>query len=703
MKGRQAAAQTKRPLFAGGLTAVAVTATALSAPVWVILAGGAAVIALLAGRRRFFCAVIAAVFLVIGVGYRHLYVRPAAGLDGVSDTVTGRVVAVPANGQMYTVQVTHSQRLRAGSRLMLYWYEDERPKAGSTVTADVHLYALEKGQTHYAAQGAVACAFPAGDEGGRITRQSGDELSAWFSRGRATLSAAVRRTLPLEESGVLAALCFGERAYVTDGVTAAFRGSGLSHLLVVSGLHLSMAAGMILLLLRPLGRRLSVALTLPTVWLFALLVGATASVLRAVIMCTVWLVGTLLFCRADGRNSLGLAAMVLLAANPCTLWNVGFQLSFAATFGVLTLARRLTPRYDDVKSPDSPWWLALWQTVRRTVTSGAAVCVSALLFTLPIAAYHYGGLPLTSVISNVLAVPAAAPTLLLGWLGAVCGLVPFLGWLSRGVLLLAGGLARYMLWVARLCAPAWAWLTVMRGWQWLLLCGVCLLATVGILRRVPRRRLATGLSAVTVLAVAVGIPLTVMPARVTVVPSDDEGGFILRQGTHCALIVTDAAEIEEIVYATAPFEPDVIFVGAGDAADIPQLTAFSRATVVTADEEWRDNRGGDTGLCPVGGTVELWSDCRLTVVSAAWWRLDMGGDGLWIGTDPAAPAPVADEMCVYVGGTPDEESARSYTAVCSESWLRRHRPALTGQETILTEEPLTFIPYRGEWSVSLWL
>lgn len=676
----------RRPLFAAGLTAVAVTAVALRWAWWLSLWCVVLLIGWLCVRRALLCAAVAAVFFLSAMGFRHWYVSPTTHLDGERDTLTAVVVAQPTYGAMYTVRVTHSSVMRPGTRVMLLCNGEEAPRVGGTVTAAVELFAVADNQTYYASRGAFVCAFAWGDEDTAI-RVVEDGLSPSSDvrlRVVRALIAAPRRYLGDTQSSIVAALCFGERSFLSADTTAAFQGSGLSHLLVVSGLHVSMIVLAVRQLVRRTGMHLTCLITILAAWLFAWLVGFSPSVVRAAGMCTVWLAGCLLFCRSDGLNSLGLAALILLAGNPYTLWNVGFRLSFAATLGVLLLAPRLVSRYETVGT-------SVWITARNKVLSGASVCVSALLFTLPIAAYHYGGFPLTSVISNVLALPVSGAILLLGWAGALCGLVPFLGWLSRAVLLAVNLPVRYLEWVAHLCSPDWGWLTVSSLWGWLLLTGVCALVAYAIYYRIPLRRAVVAVAALMVLTVGVGFPLAASPVSLTVVPSDNEGGFVLRQGNRCALLLTHAGELREVTYQTAAFTPDVIVVGESTAADDTQFQQFPAAQVLSA------------AAMPAETEVELWQDCRLTVHADGWWRLQAGETVLWIGTDLDTVPPASDGPCLYVGGTPTQPPQGEYTVVCSDWWLRRHRPRLTGRETFVIENPITLIPHRGEWRMSLWL
>lgn len=681
----------RRPLFAVGLTATAVTAMALGWAWWLSLIGVSALCFCFCRRRMVLCAAVAVLFFLSAMGYRHWYVAPTAALDGEEDTLTAVVEAQPTYGQMYMVRVTDSAVLRRGTRVMLLCNGEDTPSLGGTVTVAVELFAVEENQLYYASQGAFVCAFAQGGADTAFTvTDRGLSPSADGRRQLVhALTAACRRFLDEEQSSIVSAVCFGERSFLSDTTVAAFRGSGLGHLLVVSGLHLSMVVLAVRRMMRRIGQRFSCWATMAAMWLFAWLVGFSSSVVRAAVMGTVWMGGMLLFRRSDGLNSMGFAAAILLAVNPYTLWNAGFQLSFAATAGVLLVAPRLRVQEDEDR--DDPQWYAVWRRTRRGVLNGGGVCVSALLFTLPIAAYHYGGFPWTSVVANLLAMPVAGAILLLGWVGSLCGLIPLLGWLSKCILLLTAVLVRYMEWVARVCSPAWAWLTVSWRWQWLLLLGLCALLACGIYFAVSSRRVAAGITALAVLTMAVGIPLTVTPVSLTVVPSENEGGFILRQGAHCALLATHTCELLEVTYEVPPFTPDVVVAGESTVADASETNRFPAAQAVF------------TATMPAGTVVELWKDCRLTILADGWWRLQVDGTEIWIATDASAPAPDGVGRCIYVGGTPAHPPASEYTVVCSRGWLKRHQPTLTGRETFVIKNPITLIPRRGEWRMSLWL
>ena len=693
----------KRPLFWGGLAAVAVTATALCCPLWVPLSLAAVWLILFGWRRWVFGCLLTVAFLLMAVGYRHLYVTPTCDLDGQVDTLTAVVIDEPRQGSMYLVRVVDSTVLRPNTRVALLCDGEEGPTLYATVTAHVRLYAADGERNAYAAQGAFVRAFPAAysDRDLHVVGSTETAMHRWMHDLRLALCTACRGGAGAVEGDVLAAVCFGERSYLDAPTTEAFRVSGLNHLLVVSGLHVSMVALALQWLLRRLGRHVCTLLSLAGVWWFAWLVGFSPSVLRAAVMGSMWLIGRWLFCRADGLSSLGLAALVVLAVNPCSVFHVGFQLSFAATLGVLLLARRLTPSREVDR--DASWWQRLWYAVRHTAVGGAAVCLSALLFTLPIAVYHYGGFSLTTMMSNILAAAPVGTMMALGWVGTLLRLIPFLSWLGQGVLLVATLLARYVVWVARICSPDWAWVTIPHTWQWGLVCGVCLIAVVGILCRLPVRRWLAAVSMLAVTVLCIGLPITASSVEMTAISLDNEGAFVVTQGDHCALLLTHGRKLDEAVYTAPPFDPDVVFLGDAAAEDVARLSRFPDAATFATDAVAQRANTGSLTACPVGGTITLWEGCRLTLVSADWWHLRVGADAVWICVNPKAAPVDTGETCIYVGGMPTQPPRGDYAVVCSAAWLRRHHPTPTGRENFVVERPTTFVPQEGEWRVSPWL
>ena len=183
--------------------------------------------------------------------------------------------------------------------------------------------------------------------------------------------------------------------YLTHALRSDFRGSGLAHLLALSGFHVGVVAMIAIWLTTPMmlagrARHARWAVVLAAVWAFALLGGMRPSLLRASVMCTMLLASRCLGRYNSPLNSLAVAAIVILLLRPSAISDVGFRLSFAAVIGILVFAPALNPFADS-----RPWLKSL----------GAAVAVplSATLTTAPIVAATFGTFPLLFLPANIVA------------------------------------------------------------------------------------------------------------------------------------------------------------------------------------------------------------------------------------------------------------------------------------------------------------
>ncbi len=210
-----------------------------------------------------------------------------------------------------------------------------------------------------------------------------------------------------ERGGLLAALVLGSAVVPLPAeLRADFRASGLSHALAASGFHLSVMLGAVLALGRRLGGPGRLALAAAAMVLFLLLAGPQPSVVRAVLMGAIALL--LLEAGRQGKplGILLVTVAVMLLLQPAWLHDVGFQLSAAATAGLVLTAQPLEQaiaRRFPGGPPEAPgpWrgWLA----------PALAVPVAASLWTLPLQLLHFGVVPLYAVPANLLAAPLLTP------------------------------------------------------------------------------------------------------------------------------------------------------------------------------------------------------------------------------------------------------------------------------------------------------
>ncbi len=223
-----------------------------------------------------------------------------------------------------------------------------------------------------------------------------------------------------DRGGVLAALVLGSAVVpVPAAVRDAFRISGLSHALAASGFHLTVLLGAVMALARPLPRPPRVALAVGAMLLFLLLAGPQPSVVRAVLMGGAAFAVLESGARSRPLGVLLLSVLVMLLVQPAWLLDVGFQLSVAATAGLLFTARDL----EAVLARRLPRWAA----------AGLAVPLAASLWTLPLQWLHFGTVPLYAVPANLVVAPLLTPLTLGAMAMALAAvllppLLPLLAW-----------------------------------------------------------------------------------------------------------------------------------------------------------------------------------------------------------------------------------------------------------------------------------
>lgn len=241
---------------------------------------------------------------------------------------------------------------------------------------------------------------------GQVRLNSGNLLAidtkasnTWIYQLRLLLEQALERSgLQQQPLAMVKALLLGQRYDVDPSVTQSFRDAGVVHILALSGLHV----GIILLILQTLTKRLQrlkwgkwiqSLIIIVLLWLFALLSGMSASILRAVTMFSFIAIAINMNRKTAVIYSLALSAFVLLLFNPKLLFQVGFQLSYTAVIAIVLIQpiiyKLWSPRYKVVNY--------YWQIV--TVTVAAQIGVA------PLSIYYFNQFPGLFLIGNMILLP----------------------------------------------------------------------------------------------------------------------------------------------------------------------------------------------------------------------------------------------------------------------------------------------------------
>ena len=267
-----------------------------------------------------------------------------------------------------------------------------------------------------------------------------------MSRFQKQFAANVARFLPNDEGAVLSAMASGDKSRLSDEITDNYRAAGISHLLVVSGLHLSLVCGVFAARTGRLWRFRALASVLLVLFMMAL-TGFSPSVLRAGVGALILHLGSLFLLPADSLTSMGLAAVLISFQSPYAVCDLAFQLSFAAALGVVLAGERIKAGQAD-STKERP----LLSRIKAAAVSILLPTMFAALFTLPV--QLMGGLTVSgvTVLSNLLALPLAGYCVVFGMLAGACGFVPGLEFAARSFSLLGGLLAKLLNALAAFCA-----------------------------------------------------------------------------------------------------------------------------------------------------------------------------------------------------------------------------------------------------------
>lgn len=389
----------------GGAAAIYV---ALLGSLWGFIFGGicaAGFIGLLLSRKGLSPVALAALGLAVGLlwsaAFDTWFMAPVRELDGETASFTAllRDDLQPTDhgSRVYADAEINAHRCR----LLLYLDNVPNARAGDRLELTAQLYT------------------PSGEDYDLYYRSLGVDLIAYARPGETVIPAQklTLRTLPLllrrefkdklhelfplDCAPFVQALLTGDRSGLSFSQKNAMSVSGIAHTVAISGMHVSILLGLVMLLC---GNRrwLSALIGIPVVLVFTLMVGAVPSVVRAAVMQILLLIAPLLQRENDPPTSLGAAMLVILVPNPWAVANLSFQLSFASMMGILLLSgkiyRPLTNHPTIMQALRHP---ILRPPVHYVISIAASTC-GAVVFAMPLIAWQFGLVSLMSLLTNLL-------------------------------------------------------------------------------------------------------------------------------------------------------------------------------------------------------------------------------------------------------------------------------------------------------------
>ncbi|MFC2020710.1 DNA internalization-related competence protein ComEC/Rec2 [Chloroflexota bacterium] len=279
-----------------------------------------------------------------------------------------------------------------------------------------------------------------------LETDKGFEPLEWVYWLRNNLSRTMAEVFPEPQASLAQGVILGIRGNIPYSVRADFNHTGTAHLLAISGLHLSIVAGILLSLgLWLFGRRgyIYIWLALGTIWLYALLTGMHPPVLRAAIMVSLFLTAELLGRQRSAITALGFAAAVMVGVSPQILWDASFQMSFMAMAGLIFI-------FPPLQSLGRKAVRAMLGEERTAVPAANffvdnfSVSMGAIIAVWPLIAYYFGIISPVAPLATFFALPALPGIIIAGALAGGIGLIAlpaaqviaWVGWLFASYMLL---------------------------------------------------------------------------------------------------------------------------------------------------------------------------------------------------------------------------------------------------------------------------
>ncbi len=228
-----------------------------------------------------------------------------------------------------------------------------------------------------------------------ITCESNKNIYSVSGDVKAFVKRTIEHYLPYDEATLLTAIVIGDRVNIDDSFYNDAVDSGVTHMMVVSGMHLGIICySLIKLLRRIMSNRLAALLVLPFVMFVSIVCDFGYSIIRAAISYLIFLVGSILLKRSDPLSSLCIAVVAILVYNPFALFSASLLLSATSTAGILIVSVPLTDKIKPKFKNDS--------LIFKIIISAFCTTLGATLFSLPVSMLLFGRVSVLGIITNVL-------------------------------------------------------------------------------------------------------------------------------------------------------------------------------------------------------------------------------------------------------------------------------------------------------------
>lgn len=247
----------------------------------------------------------------------------------------------------------------------------------------------------------------------------------WINKLRNALKNNLRTLLPSDTASIAIALFLGDSSLIEDTQKQTFSNASLSHVLAISGMHVTYVIVGCSWILNRFDKRKSKYVFIVFLIFFAQLVGGSPSVIRAVIMSSIMIASKIFYRKSDVINNISISCFIILIINPYNILNLGFQLSFLGTLGIVLFNKKIEEYLDDLHfdkyklSNKNKKHNKNKSTNLKKLKSLIITSVSANILILPILIYNFNIFSVTFLFSNILISPILGIIFLIGYITVI--------------------------------------------------------------------------------------------------------------------------------------------------------------------------------------------------------------------------------------------------------------------------------------------
>lgn len=247
-----------------------------------------------------------------------------------------------------------------------------------------------------------------------------------------------KKILPQQTSSLLIGILIGERQYISEDITENFSKSSLSHILAISGSHISyIIIGITFILTKSrTSKKGMYIITILSLIFFIFITNFSPSVIRACIMGIIVLFAKIVYRKPDILTSISLSLLIILIDNPFAIKDIGLQLSYLGTIGIVYL--------------NKPIANFLEKYMKKKIAKILAITISAQIMVLPVTVINFNNISTVFIISNIIAAPLTGGIILLGYANVLIGVISLD--IAKIIAILTHSFVQLLIWTAELTA-----------------------------------------------------------------------------------------------------------------------------------------------------------------------------------------------------------------------------------------------------------